>query len=149
MLSWRLRWLPFERMWIRLKPMSLKSSRTRVVLRLVGVLVQLLIPYFVHPWFACQTPKNPKILFSPHKVTRTSRVTWRNPFGHRNTQSAFSAKMTKMPLVKLGLNEGQTRSKSTQNNNSHSFSPNASFSEIFSHFDQVWPKIDFRWAQEP
>ena len=33
----------------------------------------------------------------------------------------FLAKMTKMPIVKLGLTEGQTRSKSSQNNNFHDF----------------------------
>ena len=42
----------------------------------------VLIPYFVCPWFACQTSKNPKILFPLHGVVRTSRMTWRNPFGH-------------------------------------------------------------------
>ena len=34
---------------------------------------------------------------------------------------SFSTKMTKMPLVNLGLNEGQTRSKSTKNNTFHIF----------------------------
>ena len=33
----------------------------------------------------------------------------------------FSAKMTKMPLVNLELTEGQTRSKSSQNNTFHGF----------------------------
>ena len=47
----------------------------------------------------------------------------------------FLTKMIKMPLVNLGLTEGQTRSKSTQNNTFHNFSSNPSFSEIFSHFD--------------
>ena len=50
---------------------------------------QLLIPYFVHPRFGCQTIKNPKILFSLHGAARTSRMTWRNLFGHWSTQSAF------------------------------------------------------------
>ena len=49
----------------------------------------LLILYFVCPWFACWTPKNPKILFSFHGATRTSRMPRRNPFEHRSTQSAF------------------------------------------------------------
>ena len=44
----------------------------------------------------------------------------------------FLAKMTKMPLI-----EGQTRSKSSQNNIFHSFIPNLTFSEIFGNFDQV------------
>ena len=35
-----------------------------------------------------------------------------------------------MPLVNLGLTEGQIRSKSIQNNTFHSFSSNSSFSEI-------------------
>ena len=49
----------------------------------------LLISYFVHPWFACRTLKNPKILFSLHRATRTSRVMWCNLFGHRSVQSAL------------------------------------------------------------
>ena len=111
---------------------------------------QLLIPYFVHPWFACWTLKNPKILFSPHGVARTSRIPSHNPFGHRSTQNAFfSQKKTKMPLVNLGLIEGQTRSKSTQNNTFCSSSSNLSFKEIFSHFNQVWSEVDFGWAQKP
>ena len=59
----------------------------------------LLIPYFVCLRFACQTLGNPKILFSLYRAMRTSRTTWRNPFGQRSTRSAFLAEMTKMPLV--------------------------------------------------
>ena len=51
----------------------------------------------------------------------------------------FSTKMTKMPLVNLGLTEGQMRSKPSQNNTFHSFALNLSFSEIFGNFDQLWP----------
>ena len=61
----------------------------------------------------------------------------------------FLVKMTKMPLVNLGLTEGQTMLKSTQNNTFHSFSSNPSFLEIFSHFDQVWPEVNSEWAQKP
>ena len=53
----------------------------------------------------------------------------------------FSAKMTKMPLVNLGLTEGQIGWKSSQSNTFHSFSSNPSFSKIFSHFDQIWPSL--------
>ena len=45
------------------------------------------------------------------------------------------AKMAKMPPVNLGLIEGQTRSKSSQNNTFHSFTSNLSFLEIFGKFD--------------
>ena len=58
----------------------------------------------------------------------------------------FPTKMTKILLINLGLTEGQTRSKSIQNNTFHSISSNPSFSDIFSHFDQVWPKVDYKWA---
>ena len=85
----------------------------------------LLILYFVHPRFTCQTPKNPKILFSLHGAVTTSRVAWRNLFEHWSIQSALLAQMTKMPLVNLGLTEGQMRSKSSQNN-------------TFKVFDQTW-----------
>ena len=61
----------------------------------------------------------------------------------------FPAKMTKIPLINLRLTEGQTRSKSTQNNTFHSISSNPSFSDIFSHFDQVWPEVNYKWAQKP
>ena len=39
----------------------------------------------------------------------------------------FLAQMTKMPLVNLGLTEGQTRSKSSQNNTFQGFWSNLSF----------------------
>ena len=42
-----------------------------------------------------------------------------------------------MPLVSLGLTEGQTRSKPLQNNTFDSFKSNPSISENFSNFDQV------------
>ena len=43
--------------------------------------------------------KNPKISFSLYGTMRTSRMTWRNPFEHWSTWSAFFAKMTKMALI--------------------------------------------------
>ena len=54
-----------------------------------GEITGMLIPYFVCPRFACRTPKNPKILFSLYEAMRKYRMTWRNPFGHRSTRSAF------------------------------------------------------------
>ena len=60
----------------------------------------------------------------------------------------FLAQMTKMLLVNLGLIEGQTRSKSSQNNTFQGFWSNLSFSEIFGYYDQVWPEVDPRWAQK-
>ena len=51
--------------------------------------LSLLIPYFVHPRFACRTSKNLKISFSLHGTAGTSRTTWRNPFEHRSTRIAF------------------------------------------------------------
>ena len=59
----------------------------------------------------------------------------------------FLAKMTKMPLVNLGLTEGQTMSKSSQNNNFHDFLSNPSFSEIFGYFDQVWLSLTRSWSR--
>ena len=61
-------------------------------------------------------------------------MAWHNPFEHRKVQSAFSAKM---PLVNLELIEGQTRSKSSQNNIFHGFISNPSSSDIFSNYDQL------------
>ena len=61
----------------------------------------------------------------------------------------LSAKMTKMPLVNLGLTEDQTRSKFSQNNTFHSFISNSSFSEIFGNFDQIWPGVNLKWPRKP
>jgi len=95
----------------------------------------VLIPYFVRPRFACRTSKNSKMLFSLHEAVRTFKMTWRKPFRYRSTQSAFSTKMTEMPLANLRLTKGQTRSKPSQNNTFHSFTSNQSFSKIFGNFD--------------
>ena len=62
---------------------------------------------------------------------------------------SFSAKMTKMPLVNLGLTEGQTRSKPSQNNTFHSFTSNWIFLEIFGNFDQVDPELTLDGSQKP
>ena len=43
--------------------------------------------------------------------------------------------MTKVPLVNSGLTEGQTRSKSSQNNIFQGFVSNLNSSKIFSKFD--------------
>ena len=56
------------------------------------------------------------------------------------------AKMTKMPIVNLGLAESQTRSKSPQNSTFHSFTSKLRFLEIFGNFDQVWLGVDSWWA---
>ena len=45
---------------------------------------------FVYHRFAFQTSKISKILSFIHRATETSRLTWRNPFEHRSTQSAIS-----------------------------------------------------------
>ena len=50
---------------------------------------------------------------------------------------SFLTKMTKILLVNLGLTEGQTKSKLSQNNTFHSLTSNQSFSEIFGNFDQI------------
>jgi len=73
-----------------------------------------------------------------------------SPWGRKNIQNdvatcldtkapklPFSTKMTKMPLVNLGLTEGRVRSKSSHKNIFRSFIPNPSFSEIFGKFDLV------------
>ena len=51
-------------------------------------------------------------------------------------------KITKMPLDNPRLIEGQTKSKSSQNNIFHGFISDLSFSKIFSNFDQVWLVVD-------
>ena len=81
----------------------------------------------------------------PRKIYR---LTWHNLFGHQSTQSVFLVKMTKMPLVNPKLTKSQTMSKSSQNNIFHGFISNPSSLEIFSKFNQVWPRVDSRWAPE-
>ena len=61
----------------------------------------------------------------------------------------FSVKMTKVPLVNPKLTEGQTRSKSSQNNIFHGFISNLSSTKIFSNFDLVWLGVDFGEPQKP
>ena len=58
-----------------------------------------------------------------------------------STQSASFSKNDQNTSVTLGLTEGQTRSKATQNNIFHGFTSNSSFSEIFNNFDQVWASL--------
>ena len=53
----------------------------------------------------------------------------------RATKVPFSAKMTKITLVNLGLTDGQTRLKPSQNTTFHNFIPKSSFLEIFRNFD--------------
>ena len=47
----------------------------------------------------------------------------------------FLVKLTKMPLVNLGLTKIQTRSESSQNDIFHAFTSNPSYSKIFVKFD--------------
>ena len=56
----------------------------------------------------------------------------------------FSAKMTKMPLVNLGLTEGQTMSKSSQNNNFHDFFIKP---ELLRNFWLLWPSLTRSWSR--
>ena len=82
---------------------------------------RVLIPYSVRPRFACRTLKTQKYHFL--SMGPQEHPEWRGAT-HPNTETPkvpFPAKMTKMPLVNLGLTEGQTRSKSTQNNIFHIF----------------------------
>ena len=91
-----------------------------------------------------EPPKNPKILLSLHGATRRSRISWHNPFEQPKVPS--STKITKMPLVNPRFDRRSTRSKLSQNNTFHSFTSNPSFSQIFGHFNQVWPEVDLGWA---
>ena len=64
---------------------SRSGQAGKVWFRAMSNLCTHLIPYFFCPRFACQTPENPKILFTLYRAMRISRTTWRNPFEHRNT----------------------------------------------------------------
>ena len=75
---------------------------------------QLLTPYFVCPRFTCQTLKNSKILFSSHGASRTSRMTWHNPFRHQSTRSAFfSQNAPSQPWVWSKVKRDQNPYKTT------------------------------------
>ena len=101
-----------------------------------------LISYFVCPQFACQTPKNQKILFSLHGAKRTSKWYGANRSDIGALKMPFSAKMT---LANPRLTEGQTRSKSSQNKTFYSFTSNPRFSETFGNFDQVSLNLTWSW----
>ena len=60
----------------------------------------------------------------------------------------FLVKMSKKPLVDLGLSKSLTMSKSSQNNIFHSFISNPSYSETFINFNQVWLEVDSWWVSE-
>ena len=96
------------------------------------------ILYFVHSRFVYQTLK----------ISKISLFYWGGPWDHLDwhglTHSSvkalkvpFQVKMTKMPLVNLGLTEGQNWSKPHQNNIFHVFTSNLRLSKIFVYFDQV------------
>ena len=109
---------------------------------------RLLILYFVRPLFACRTPKIQRYYFL--SMGPQEHLEWRGAtcLNIGVLKVPFLAKMTKMPLVNLGLTESQIRSKSSQNNTFHSFTSNPSFLETFGNFDQIWPKVDSERALE-
>ena len=81
----------------------------------------VLISYFVCLDLRAGPRKIQKYYFLP--MGPREHPKWRG-ITHLDTRTpkvSFSAKMTKMPLVNLGFTEGQTRSKSTQNNTFHTF----------------------------
>ena len=98
-------WRSFSTWMLALTLLLMRSVRRTLMLdtlhanRLTLVILLLLIPHFVCSRFACWTPENLKILFSLYGVTRTYRMTWRNPFGHQSAQSAFFNQNDQMPLV--------------------------------------------------
>ena len=60
----------------------------------------------------------------------------------KHLKCLFQPKWPKCPWLALGLTKDQTRYKLPQKNFFRSFTPNPSFSEILSKFDQIWPKVD-------
>ena len=96
----------------------------------------------------CQIPKIPKILSFLHGVMETSRLTWRNLFGHWSTKSTFFCQNVQNAPGQLGLSKSQTRSKSSQNNIFYGFTSNPSYSETFVNFNQVWLEVDSWWVSE-
>ena len=74
--------------------------------------------------------KSKNIIFSPYPEWRgATRLDTGAP------KVLFSVKMTKIPLINLGLTESQTKSKSPQNITFHSFTSNLSFLDTFGKFD--------------
>ena len=99
-------------------------------------------PYFVYPWFACQTPKIPKILSSLHGVTGTSRLMWRNPFGHWSTWSAiFRPNWQECPWSTLGW-QSQNWVKVIQKQYLSCFYIKP---ELLSDFRQLWLSLTWGW----
>lgn len=74
-------------------------------------------------------------------VGQQKHIDWRGAtrLGIGALKVPFLVKLTIMPLVKLGLTEIQTRSKSPQNGIFYAFTSNERHSKIFVKFDPVWP----------
>ena len=62
-----------------------------------------------------------------------------------HSKCLFWPKWSKCPF-NPELTKRQMRSKPSQNNIFHGFKSNLNYSETFVNFDQVWPKVDPRWA---
>ena len=92
--------------------------------------------------------KSKNIIFSPWDRENIQNDVV-HPFGHQSTRSASFNKNDQNAPSHPKVDQGQTRSKSTQNNTFHGFTSNLSFSKNFNNFDQVWPKVDLGWAQKP
>ena len=93
--------------------------------------------------------KSKNIIFSPWGRENIQNSVVRPVRASEHLKCLFQLKWPKCPWLALGLTKGQTRSKLSQNNVFHSFTPNSSFSNIFNNFDQVWPEVNPRWAQKP
>ena len=102
----------------------------------------MLILYFVHPWFAWRTPKNPKILFSLHGAARIARMMWRNPFRHWSTQSSCFSQNDQntpgQPWVDRKSNKVKILTK-------QKFSWFYIKPELFRDFQQFWPSLTQSW----
>ena len=83
--------VPIKQLWLYVSVFDSLMSQIFIIWDTYALLLcfTLLILYFVHPWFACRTLKNPKISFTLHGIMRKYIMVWHNSFGHRRAQSAF------------------------------------------------------------
>ena len=106
----------------------------------------VLIPYFVRLWFVYWILKIQKYYFHSTRPWGHLEQSGTTRLGIGAPEVLFPLKWPQCSWSALDLTEGQMRSKLPQKNFFHRFTPNPSFSKIFNNFEQVWPKVDLRWA---
>ena len=107
---------------------------------------------FCPPLIYASNPKKPKISFSLHRVMRTYIIAWCNPFGYQSTQSSFFSQNDQnapgKPWVDQKSNKVKILTKTTFSMVLFQTRALRILLATLTKFDQVWPRVDSRWAPE-